>query len=155
MSWITLIFLHRKVPAELICLPPFAQGSDNNPSGMSRLPVLSLPPPIPAYCLVTSILYPAFLLLLTGRDSPFFPVKYRRLAGWVWWLLAVVCTRCINKVGKKTYFLILSALWHQEGQPFEKKIQTLKQIPLFSLVSSFFAFPQWSPHSLFSFKLHK
>ena len=61
-----------------------------------------LPPNIPAYSLVTSILFPVLLLLLTVRDSPFLPVKYRNLAGWVWWSPAVVCTRCINKVGKKT-----------------------------------------------------
>lgn len=37
-----------------------------------------------------------------AADSGTQPFCLGRLAGWVWWLLAVVCTRCINKVGKKT-----------------------------------------------------
>lgn len=61
-----------------------------------------LPTTTLASCLVTSILLPVLPLLLTARDSPFLLVKYRRLAEGVWWLLAVLCMRRINKVGKKT-----------------------------------------------------
>lgn len=121
VSCIILVFLRRKVPAQwFVCL--LCSGcSGGNPSGTSHLLVPSLST-IPAYCLDASIWFSVLLLLLTARDSPFFPVKQRRLAGQVWWLRAVVCSRCINKVGKRTSNIFSSfAQWNQEGQPLKKK----------------------------------
>lgn len=148
------LFLCRKVPAELICLPPSAWGSDSNPSVMSHLPDLFPLPTLPT--LVTSfhlISSPTF-----AADSGRQPFCLGRLAGWVWWLLAVVCTRCINKVGKKTSDIFSFSLLcgTRNCNMWKGNTVTGINIPFFSSsFFTFFPFPRWSLHSLVLFMLHK
>lgn len=144
------------MPAELICLPPSARGSDSNPSDVSHFPVLFPHHP----CLLSAHLH-LISSATFAADSATQPFFLGTLAGWVWWPLAVICTRCINKVSKKTSNIFLISLPCGTGKCNIWKGNTVIGMNsalffiFFSLVSSPFSFPQWSLHSLVSFKLHK
>lgn len=122
------------MPAELICLPPSARGSDSNPSDMSHFPVLFPHHP----CLLSGHLHlvPSATFAADSETQPFF---LGTLAGWVWWLLAVVHTRCINRVKRHHIFSYSLCSVAPGSATYEKEIQSLEWIVLF-FGSSFFTF---------------
>lgn len=117
------------VPAEPICFPPSAQPIRH----VSHFPVLFPHHP----CFLSGLLHLiSSATFAAGRETQL--LFLGALAGRVWWLLAVMCTRCINKAGKKTSNIFSLSLLcaTRKCSMWRGNAVIGLNMPFFSLVSS-------------------